>query len=65
MGAVLAQDDGTGTERVIAYASRSCKPPERNYSPYKGELCAVVWACKIWRHHLFGREFKLMTDHQA
>ena len=64
MGAVLAQLDDDKKERVIAYASRSCSPAEANYSSYKGELCAVVWAVKTWRRYLVGRELHIVTDHQ-
>lgn len=64
MGAILAQKDAEGRERVIAYASKSNTPAEAKYSSYKGELLAVVWACKHWRRYLIGQHFTIVTDHQ-
>ncbi|XP_070049849.1 uncharacterized protein [Nicotiana tomentosiformis] len=40
--------------RVIAYASRQLKIPEKNYLVYDLELAAIVHALKIWRHYLNG-----------
>eukprot|EP00731_Ephydatia_muelleri_P000956 Em0001g956a len=59
MGSVLEQEG-----HVIAYASRSLTPPERQYSVIKWECLAVV-AVKHFRHSLLGRPFSLHTDHQA
>ncbi|GKG14884.1 putative reverse transcriptase domain-containing protein [Tanacetum coccineum] len=49
LGAVLMQ-----REKVISYASRQLKIHEKNYTTYDLELGAVVFALKIWRHHLYG-----------
>ena len=49
LGCVLMQKG-----RVIAYASRQLKPHEKNYPTHDLELAAVVFALKIWRHHLYG-----------
>ena len=53
LGAVLAQVQD-GRERVIAYASRSLHPTERNhanYSSFKLELLALTWLLRMldWR----------------
>ena len=64
MGAILAQRDAKGHERVIAYASKTCTPAESRYSSYKGELLAVVWGVKHYHRYLAGHEFTIVTDHQ-
>ena len=59
LGGVLMQ-----TQRVVAYASRQLQKHEQNYPTHDLELAAVVFALKIWRHYLYGVQFKLFTDHQ-
>ncbi len=45
LGAVLLQDLGDKAgPNVIAYGSRSLKPSEKHYSPYKLEFLALYWA---------------------
>ncbi|GJW86912.1 putative reverse transcriptase domain-containing protein [Tanacetum coccineum] len=60
LGAVLMQ-----REKVIAYASRQLKPHEENYTTHDLELRAVVFALKIWRHHLYGTKCTVFTDHKS
>ena len=65
IGAVLGQLDGDGNEYMCACVSRSLNKHEQNYSSYKGEMLAAVWAVKMFRHHLLGGpKFRLVTDHQ-
>lgn len=45
--------------------SRICTPPERAYSPYKGEMTAIDWVLKRCRGLLLGRPFLLRTDCNA
>ncbi|KAJ9535892.1 hypothetical protein OSB04_un000948 [Centaurea solstitialis] len=60
LGCVLMQN-----EKVIAYASRQLKVPEKNYTTHDLELGAVVFALKIWRHYLYGTKCTIFTDHKS
>ena len=53
LGCVLMQ-----SERVVAYGSRKLKNNEQNYPTHDMELEAVVFALKIWRHYLYGEQFR-------
>ena len=64
VGAVLSQLQ-RGTERPVAFASRSLTPTEGKYSVGEREALACVWACERWHMYLYGRHFTLRTDHQA
>lgn len=64
LGAVLAQLDDDGNEYMVACASRSLNVHERNYTPWKGELLAVVWGVKTFRLYLHGVHFEICTDHR-
>ena len=50
LGAVLYQTQ-EGVDRVIAYASRSLKPSERNYPAHKLEFLALKW-CVTEKFHI-------------
>jgi hypothetical protein len=64
VGAVLSQVQG-GKERVISYYSRALSQPERNYCVTRRELLAVVKAIIHFRPYLYGKEFKIRTDHAS
>ena len=65
LGAVLSQDQPSGRV-VIAYASRSLRPAERNMennSSMKLELLALKWAItEKFRDYLLGGSFVVYTD---
>ena len=60
LGCVLMQSG-----RVVAYGSRQMKNHEQNYPTHDMELAAVVFALKIWRHYLYGKEFEVYSDHKS
>ena len=62
LGAVLYQQQD-GVDKVIAYASRSLKPAERNYPAHKLEFLALKWAVTDKFHdYLYGANFEVVTD---
>jgi hypothetical protein len=65
LGAVLGQHDDEGRKCMVACISRSLNVHEKNYTPWKGELLAAVWAIRTFRTYLHGRNlpFRLVTDH--
>eukprot|EP00731_Ephydatia_muelleri_P034946 Em0087g15a len=65
IGAVLSQEDATGSEVVIAYASRTLSRPEQRYCVTRKELLAAVEFVHHFRQYLLGREFTLRTDHSS
>lgn len=64
IGSVLEQLDANNQRRPVAFASRSLNNAERNYSTIEKELLAIVWSVKHFRPYLYGRKFKIRTDHQ-
>jgi hypothetical protein len=64
VAAILSQIQD-GIERPVAYASRQLSKPEQAYSASEAELLAVVWAAKHFRCYLYGKQFKVRTDHAA
>ncbi|KAA0067836.1 hypothetical protein IC582_019322 [Cucumis melo] len=53
LGCVLMQQGN-----VVAYASRQLKSHEQNYPTHDLEFAAVVFALEIWRHYLYGENYK-------
>ena len=50
---------------MIAYGSKSFSNSERHYCVIRKELLAVVYFVKYFRHYLYGKKFKIRTDHSA
>ena len=65
VGAVLAQEDGEGRERVISYASKAFSGSEKNWTTTEKEAYAVVWALQYFHPYVYGRKVVIYTDHKA
>ena len=63
-GAVLAHVMKDGSEKSVAYASRTLSTTGKNYGHLDKEALAVVFAGKKFDQFLFGRHFKIYTDHK-
>lgn len=63
LGAVLSQQINN-KDMPIAYASRTLNTHEINYSTTEKELLGIVWAVKYFRPYLYGKKFKIKTDHR-
>ena len=64
IGAVLSHEMEDGSERPVKYASRTLNSAEKNYARIEREGLAIVFAVKRVTLYLYGRKFKLVTDHQ-
>ena len=50
---------------VVYYASKTLNEAQRNYTPTKKELLAVVYALDKLRAYLVGSDIIIFTDHSA
>ena len=63
LGAILYQTQEDGTDRAIAYASRTLSKSEKNYPAYKLEFLALKWSvCDRFHEYLYGGRFEVFTD---
>lgn len=51
--------------QVVTYGSRQLREQEENYATHDLELATVVFALKIWRHHLYGEKFEVHSNYQS
>ena len=64
LGAALLQPNSRGAERPIAYASKSLSDAETRYANIEREMLAVCYGVERFKTYLYGRKFKIITDHK-
>jgi hypothetical protein len=62
--AILCQPNDKDVLQAVAYASRSLKNLEKNYTPYLGDMDEATWAIDHFDVYLRGQKFMLYTDHK-
>jgi len=65
LGVALLQDEGGEGWLPIGFASRKLKGAEPRYTTTEKENLAVVFGLRKFRHHLYGEQFEVVTDHVA
>ena len=65
LGSVISHILEDGTERPISYASRTLSLAEKNYSQLDKEAAAVMFGVRKFHTYLYGRRFKIYTDHKT
>ena len=63
VGAVLSHVID-GSERPVAFASRSLAPAEKQYLQLDKEALAIIFGVKHFHQYIYGRSFTIVSDHR-
>ncbi len=64
VGAVLSHVMEDGSEKPVGFASRTLTAAEKGSSQLDKEGLAIIFAVKHFHQYLYGRAFKIYTDHK-
>ena len=64
IGTVISHVMDDGSEKPIAYISRSLSVAEQNYAQIDKEGLAIVYGVKKFHHYLYGWQFTIVSDHR-
>ena len=64
VGSVLSHRLPDGSDKPVAFASRTLSSAEKNYGQLEKEALALVYGITRFHKYLCGRQFVLQTDHK-
>ena len=64
IGAVIVHVLPDGTERPVAFASRTLTSSEKNYAQVEKEALSLIFSVNHFHAYLYGRKFTIVTDHK-